>query len=150
VKNIELIFFVLGIISTIKSDEFVIYLFILNEVLQIIHILSNHLQSKSATLGNSKSLITGVITTLQENRDSEQHYNKLWNEMVEFSTKHKISLEIPLQCKKKYKNTELIYNYLFIWLKLYQRKDYEKSHLNSKILFVCQQLVLVMIILQIL
>jgi CRISPR/Cas system-associated endonuclease/helicase Cas3 len=109
--------FVLGIISTIKSVDFVIYLFILKEVLQIIHILSNHLQSKSATLGNSKSLITGVITTLQEHRDSEQHYNTLWNEMLEFSTKHDISLEIPLQCKKKYKNTEfVIYNYLFIWL----------------------------------
>jgi hypothetical protein len=106
---LNLYYFVLGIISTIKSDEFVIYLFILKEVLQIIHILSNHLQSKSATLGNSKSLITGVITTLQEHRDSEQHYTTLWNEMLEFSTKYEISLEIPLQCKKKYENTKLIY-----------------------------------------
>ncbi|KAE9545059.1 hypothetical protein AGLY_000602 [Aphis glycines] len=69
----------------------------IEEVLKIIHILSNHLQSKSATLGNSKCLIDGVITTLQQYRDFEQHYDKLWNEMLEFSTKHEISLEIPLQ-----------------------------------------------------
>ncbi|KAF0753317.1 zinc finger MYM-type protein 1-like, partial [Aphis craccivora] len=53
------------------------------------------------TLGNSKSLITGVITTLQEHRDSEQHYTTLWNGMLEFSTKYGIPLEIALQSVPK-------------------------------------------------
>ncbi|XP_025410974.1 zinc finger MYM-type protein 1-like isoform X1 [Sipha flava] len=56
----------IGIISTIKSVDFVIYLFILKEVLQIIHILSNHLQSKSATLAVSKKRLRKEPSQLKD------------------------------------------------------------------------------------
>lgn len=36
-----------------QSDNCIIYLYILNEVLKIIHIFSKYLQLKAATIGNS-------------------------------------------------------------------------------------------------
>lgn len=56
------------------------------------------MQSKSATLGNSKNFINRVITSLEEKRNSDQHFDKLWSEILKFGSTHKISLDGPLQC----------------------------------------------------
>jgi len=41
-------------------------MFILNDVLSIINILSNQLQKKTETLSNAANLINGVITTFEK------------------------------------------------------------------------------------
>ena len=73
-----------------KNVKFVVYLFILHEVLRIVNILSTQLQAKSATLGNSASLVKGVISTLETNRSS-CHFNESWDGVITFCNKHNIS-----------------------------------------------------------
>lgn len=73
-----------------KNVKFVVYLFILHEVLRIVNILSTQLQAKSATLGNSASLVKGIISTLETNRSS-CHFNKIWDGVITFCDKHNIS-----------------------------------------------------------
>jgi len=58
----------IGLLSTVKNRKFVVYLFVLNDILTIINILSTQLQSKSTTLGKYSSLMCGVIDTLKNNR----------------------------------------------------------------------------------
>lgn len=65
-------------------------MFILHEVLRIVNILSSQLQAKSATLGNSASLVKGIISTLETNRSS-YHFNKIWDGVITFCDKHNIS-----------------------------------------------------------
>jgi len=51
---------IIGILSSIEKASFVIHMFILNNVLNKINILSNQLQKKTETLGNAANLINGV------------------------------------------------------------------------------------------
>ncbi|CAI6365209.1 unnamed protein product [Macrosiphum euphorbiae] len=83
----------LGILSSINKLEFIIVLHILNEVLSIINVLSNQLQSKSATLGTSSNIIQSVISTF-ENQRNEDSFFKLWEQIKEFAQLNQITLEL--------------------------------------------------------
>lgn len=58
--------------------------------------LSNQLQQKSATLGNTAMTVAGVIKTFEQQRCGEE-FSKLWLEIQSFANKHRISLAIPSQ-----------------------------------------------------
>lgn len=55
----------------------------MEEVLQIINLLSLKLQQKSVTLGKSASLIESVINTFESNRSNESWKN-LWTNINDF------------------------------------------------------------------
>lgn len=59
--------FILVLHAIIVIIKFILYLFIIHEVLQLINILSTQLQSKGITLGKSGILISGIISTLENN-----------------------------------------------------------------------------------
>jgi len=92
---IKKIIFVLGVLATIKNFKFIIYLFILHDVLKIINILSVQLQSKLAILGSSACLINGVKETLKKNR-SPEYFSELWEKVVNFAENNDISINIPI------------------------------------------------------
>jgi len=56
------IYFIMGVHATISNFKFILYLFILHEVLQSIHILSTELQLRETALGRSGNLIKGIIS----------------------------------------------------------------------------------------
>lgn len=85
---------IIGILSSIEKASFVIHMFILNDVLSIINILSNQLQKKTETLGNAANLINGVITTFEKNRSCE-YFSILWQQIEVFSNDNDISLNVP-------------------------------------------------------
>lgn len=85
-----------GILATLQKGPFIIYLFILHQVLVIINVLSNQLQQKSATLGNTATTVVGVIKAFEQKRCGEE-FTKLWLEIQSFANKHSISLVIPSQ-----------------------------------------------------
>lgn len=93
--NNKLINYISGILATIKNHKFIIYLFILHDVLKIINILSVQLQSKLATLGSSACLINGVKETLKKNRTPE-YFAELWEKIVYFAENNDISINIPI------------------------------------------------------
>jgi len=62
-------------------------------VLSIINVLSNQLQSKSATLGTSSNIIQSVISTF-ENQRNEDSFFKLWEQIKEFAQLNQITLEL--------------------------------------------------------
>jgi len=82
-------------LATIKNFKFIIYLFILHDVLKIINILSVQLQSKLATLGSSACLVNGVKTILEKNRTPE-YFAELWEKNINFSENNDISINIPI------------------------------------------------------
>ncbi|XP_050065897.1 zinc finger MYM-type protein 1-like [Aphis gossypii] len=98
----------IGLLSTIKNGKFVVHLFVLNDVLKIINILSTQLQSKSTTLGKSSSLVCGVIDTLKNNR-SDVYFDNLWNDITIFCEEHDVSLDIPSQGGSKRRRREPTY-----------------------------------------
>lgn len=68
-------------------------------MLSIINVLSNQLQSKSATLGTSSNIIQSVISTF-ENQRNEDSFFKLWEQIKEFAQLNQITLELSNSGKK--------------------------------------------------
>jgi len=58
------------------------------------NILSNSLQSKTATLGKSKNIIESVIKTFETSRTDEEFHN-VWKKIVNFADENNINLQIP-------------------------------------------------------
>lgn len=79
-----------------KKIGFIVHLSILHKVLTIINILSNQLQSKTATLGNASNIIKSVIKSFEDLRTSEC-FSSMWREILAFLEKHKLTSEIFLQ-----------------------------------------------------
>lgn len=77
-----------------KKGIFVIFLFLFQDLLVKINILSTQLQLKKATLGNSVNLIKSVIKTFENDRCDDK-FRIIWREIVQFSQNVDISLEIP-------------------------------------------------------
>lgn len=96
-------YLIIGVCATISNFKFILYLFILHEVLQSINILSTQLQLKGTTLGRSVNLIKGIISTLENNRSAE-HFSQLWDNIEKFCFEHNISINIPLQGNNLYYN----------------------------------------------
>jgi len=83
----------IGLFNSIQKPEFIVVVYILNEVLSIINILSNKLQGKSATLGSSCIMIKNVISTF-ENLRNEKSFLNLWEQIKNFSQLHELTLEL--------------------------------------------------------
>lgn len=81
--------------ATIQNFKFIIYLFILHDILKIINILSVQLQSKLATLGSLACLINGVKETLKKHRTPE-YFAELWEKIINFAENNDISINIPI------------------------------------------------------
>lgn len=74
------------------------HLHIINYVLGITNILSNKLQKTGETLGKSSNIISSVIKTFEDSRSSES-FSSLWSDIVNFSNRNNIRLEIPARSK---------------------------------------------------
>lgn len=90
----------IGLLNCILKADFVVCLFIFRSVLSIINILSKYFQSKDATLGQAVDVIKSTLATLEEDRNSMENFQKVWDEIEEFSNANEISLE-PLRGSKR-------------------------------------------------
>ncbi|KAL4125788.1 hypothetical protein QTP88_010028 [Uroleucon formosanum] len=91
----------IGILTNLKSGRFIVYLFILHKVLININIVANKFQKKTATLGESKNIIQGVMMTFKNCRTTE-YFSKLWCEIEIFAKDNEISIQTPSEgCKRK-------------------------------------------------
>ncbi|KAF0747430.1 zinc finger MYM-type protein 1-like [Aphis craccivora] len=100
----------IGVLATIKNFKFIIYLFILHDVLKIINILSVQLQSKLATLGSSACLVNGVKEILEKNRTPE-YFAELWEKNINFAENNDISINIPIGSKRRRTETKTLKDY---------------------------------------
>lgn len=98
----------------IRRGSFIVFLFLFEDVLSKINILSNHLQQKQATLGKAVNLVNGVIKTFENNR-SDESFNGVWTEISSYANKLDISLEIGLYNLNFYAHTIPCYNFLFFF-----------------------------------
>jgi len=96
-----------GISNSLKKGNFVVNLFIFYEVFKYINILSKTVQSKSMTLGKALNVIKSVIKTLEDKRNGES-FKCLWYELLEFSKRFEINIDIPSNSKRKRKTFENI------------------------------------------
>ncbi|KAL4096847.1 hypothetical protein QTP88_021730 [Uroleucon formosanum] len=55
-----------GILSIMNTVSFIFHLIVLEDILQVINILSTQLQQKTVTLGKASLVIEGVIKTFEE------------------------------------------------------------------------------------
>ncbi|XP_060855120.1 uncharacterized protein LOC132932772 [Metopolophium dirhodum] len=102
----------IGILSSIQKCEFIIFLIILKDVLSIMNILSNSLQSKTATLGKSKNIIESVIKTFETSRTDEEFHN-VWKKIVNFADENNINLQIPtMGSKRQRRETQNLHDYV--------------------------------------
>lgn len=76
-----------------KKGTFIIFLFLFQDILTKINILSTQLQSKKATLGNSVNLINGIIKTFETDYSSDK-FKIIWKDIKEFADNLDISLDI--------------------------------------------------------
>jgi len=71
--------------------SFVLYLFIFEEILGIINILSKKLQKEEGTIANAGIEISAVIKTIKNMRN-EKSFDVLWNNVIQFLLKHNIDV----------------------------------------------------------
>lgn len=75
----------------LKKMSFVLYLFIFEEILEIINILSKKLQKEEGTIGNAVIEISAAIKTIKNMRN-EKSFDVLWNNVIQFLLKHNIDV----------------------------------------------------------
>lgn len=92
----------IGLLASLRQPSFIVYLFAMEEILRIIHILSMKLQEKDATVGNSISIINGVIKTFEDMRSDESFMTR-WQVLETFSDQFDITLEPPRTTSKRKK-----------------------------------------------
>lgn len=80
--------------TIITKPSFIVNLIILEEVLQIINILSTQLQKKDATLGSAVTLIEGVIKTFESLR-TEVEFHNIWEKIINFTKINNIIPNFP-------------------------------------------------------
>ena len=66
-----------------NTVSFIFHLVVLEDVLQVINILSTQLQQKTATLGKAGLVIEGVIKTFEEKR-SDKCFSEVWSTVEMF------------------------------------------------------------------
>uniref|UniRef100_A0A2H8TX88 Zinc finger MYM-type protein 1 n=1 Tax=Melanaphis sacchari TaxID=742174 RepID=A0A2H8TX88_9HEMI len=84
----------LGILSIMNTVSFIFHLIVLEDILQVINILSTQLQQKTATLGKAGLVIEGVIKTFEEKR-SDKYFSEVWSTVELFSETH--GIETPIK-----------------------------------------------------
>lgn len=74
-----------------NSVSFIFHIIVLEDILQIMNILSTQLQQKSSTLGKAVSVINGVIKTLKDKR-SNIAFSNVWSSEKLFAESYDIQL----------------------------------------------------------
>lgn len=77
-----------------NTVSFIFHLIVLEDILQVINILSTQLQQKTATLGKAGLVIEGVIKTFEEKR-SDKYFSEVWSTVELFSETH--GIETPIK-----------------------------------------------------
>lgn len=72
-----------------NSVSFIFYIIVLEDLLQVINILSNQLQQISATLGKAVSVIHGVIQTLK-GKHTDVIFSDVWSNVKLFAEMNNI------------------------------------------------------------
>lgn len=90
----------IGILSCMKQASFLVHLLVMEEILTILNILSQSLQSTTATLGGAVAVIKGVITTLEAMR-SDDSYTHIHGKISDFAAQVDVSLDPPSSKRKK-------------------------------------------------
>lgn len=81
----------IGIMTIMNSVSFIFHIIVLEDILQIMNILSTQLQQKSSTLGKAVSVINGVIKTLKDKR-SNIAFSNVWSSVKLFAESYDIQL----------------------------------------------------------
>ncbi|CAI6373395.1 unnamed protein product [Macrosiphum euphorbiae] len=84
----------IGILNSIQNSDFVVVVFILYEVLSIINVLSQQIQSKSATLSKSVNVIKSVVLSFNDLR-SNYAFSLFWIKVKDFCDDNDIVLTTP-------------------------------------------------------
>lgn len=129
----------------IKRGSFIVFLFLFEDVLSKINILSNNLQQKQATLGKAVNLVNGVIKTFENNRNNET-FNGVWTEISSYAKKLGISLEIGLYNLNFYTHIIACYNFLFFCGKVQRQNEKGMSQQISKIIMFYLKLIISVIL----
>lgn len=74
-----------------NTVSFVFNVIVLEDILQIINILSVQLQQKTATLGNSVSVINGVIKTIKDKR-SNKAFSEIWSNVKLYAEENDVDI----------------------------------------------------------
>ncbi|CAI6372425.1 unnamed protein product [Macrosiphum euphorbiae] len=90
----------LGILTSIPKPEFLILITIIKTVLGIINVLSNKLQCKSATLGNSSNVVQSIITTF-ENMRSDREFTEIWQTITKLANENNVELSTACYKRKR-------------------------------------------------
>ncbi|KAJ8868026.1 hypothetical protein PR048_031835 [Dryococelus australis] len=88
----------MGILSSIKTQNFIVCLFTMDYVLSLMNVLSNCFQKEEATLGASARLVKSTLATLQEQRDK---FDDVWIPIEKFAEEHYLTLSAPKSIKEK-------------------------------------------------
>lgn len=83
-----------GILNAMKKKGFISHLIILRKILSTINALSLKLQAADMTLGQAAELITSTLDVLMEDRNQEERFNEVWNEIESFCETHNISNQL--------------------------------------------------------
>lgn len=81
----------IGIMTIMNSVSFIFHIIVLEDILQIMNILSTQLQQKSTTLGKAVSVINGVIKTLKDKR-SNIAFSDVWSSVKLFAESYDVQL----------------------------------------------------------
>ena len=90
----------IGLLQNLKQGMFIVHLFVLENVLQVVHILSSSLQEKNLTLGKATLLVNSVFKTFEDMRN-DSSFSTLWKDISEFAEKFDIVLEPASSSKRK-------------------------------------------------
>lgn len=69
--------------------------------MSVINVLSNKLQSKSATLGNSSNVVQSVITTFKNMR-SDSEFTEIWQTITKLANENNVELSTACMFWEEY------------------------------------------------
>ncbi|KAJ8869949.1 hypothetical protein PR048_028960 [Dryococelus australis] len=92
----------MGILSSIKTPNFIVCMFTVDYVLSLMNVLSNYFQKEEATLGASARLAKSTLATFKEQRDK---FDDVWILIEKFAEEHDLTLSAPKASKKRKPNT---------------------------------------------
>lgn len=82
-----------------NTISFIFHIIVLEDILQVINILSTQFQQKTATLCQAGLVIEGVVKTFEEKR-SDKCFSGVWSTVKEFAKTHGIEIPINGEYKK--------------------------------------------------
>lgn len=77
--------------TIMNSVSFIFHIIVLEDILQIMNVLSTQLQQKSTTLGKAVSVIYSVIKTLKDKR-TDIVFSSVWSNVKFFADLYNIEI----------------------------------------------------------